>query len=60
MNSDMTSKAPMTCEGCGKADCEQCVTDGKKSFCCQHCCDDYNAANAGKEQPESVNVCRFC
>jgi len=49
-----------TCEGCGKAECANCIEDGGKSFCCQHCCNDYKTANAGKEQPEPVNVCRFC
>ena len=47
------------CDHCGKKDCQDCVKDGVKTFCCDHCCDDYKTRqNEPKKEP--VNVCKFC
>ncbi|MEK7555153.1 MAG: hypothetical protein AAB518_04190 [Patescibacteria group bacterium] len=52
-------KEGVTCDHCTKKDCEQCVTENGKNFCCENCCDDYKAH---KEEPkkEPANVCKFC
>ncbi len=55
-------KTGTTCDHCTKKDCEQCVTEGGKNFCCENCCDDYKAQKEKSDPSEKkpVNVCKFC
>lgn len=53
-------KEKFNCENCGKKDCESCVKDGGKTFCCEHCCDDYKKKQQKPAVHESANVCKFC
>jgi len=46
------------CASCLKEDCENCVEEGGKSFCCQRCCD--NSKKEEEKTEEQDNVCRFC
>ncbi len=55
MDNDINKK---TCVRCNKKDCESCVEEGDKSFCCQSCCDEHKKVEGRKEEP--ANVCRFC
>lgn len=47
------------CDNCGKKDCEQCVKEGGKTFCCEHCCDDFKAKK-DQSKKEPANVCVYC
>ncbi len=44
------------CDRCDKKDCEKCVEEGGKTFCCGACCQE--SKKEKKEEP--INVCRFC
>ena len=48
-----------TCDHCTKKDCEDCVKENGKNFCCEHCCADFKQR---QEKPTNspVNVCKFC
>ncbi len=48
-----------TCDFCDKKDCEKCVEEASKAFCCGTCCEE--SKKEQKPEPEEpVNVCKFC
>ncbi len=55
----MKNEKKISCENCRKEDCKDCVKEGGKNFCCEHCCKDYTARNH-QPKPEPANVCKFC
>ncbi|HEY4475105.1 MAG TPA: hypothetical protein VJB92_00020 [Candidatus Paceibacterota bacterium] len=55
----MKAKKTFDCSNCGKKDCEKCVKDGGKTFCCQFCCNDAKKAKV-EDKKEPMNVCKFC
>ena len=61
---DTTNQKPasqgMTCDHCSKEDCKSCVTDGGKSYCCQHCCDEAKGAAHKPDEKAEPTVCKFC
>jgi hypothetical protein len=55
----MDQPQKMTCDNCKKEDCEKCVNDGGKNFCCENCCKDAKMREEAK-QPAAPQICKFC
>ncbi len=45
----------LECDNCGKNIGKEKVTEGRKNFCCQKCCDIFDHKN-----PIKAPVCEFC
>ncbi len=49
-----------TCDNCDKKDCQKCVEEDGKTFCCGDCCEKYKNKKEEQKKEEPANVCRFC
>lgn len=52
----------LTCDHCGKKECENCVKMDGRNFCCEDCLNKCKAQETHDhaQAKEPANICKFC